>query len=327
MPHENPNWKIGKILVHTNYEFTKFTLKYRKMKQVFRYSLLLAILNFSLVFAQTAPETDWELNNLKAQVQSVKETNSTDSPIGKLDEEFEVTHFTQFNQDGNISRWTRFRNGEKEESGRFEYDLKHNRTLRIKFDAVDEELYRNLIDYQYDGDLILEKLSRNPDSEGYSKTIYHYDQASNLIEEKFFIDEELIDWKQYEYNEKNQKIGFSQLNSQGDLLFKTVYTYDAQGYLIEDKSLSNNGHVNIGKSYEYDAYGYLLKERTYSPYHQDSRHYNSKGDLILEENEKEAEVYKSEYQYQYDEKGNWIERKKYKDGIYTFTTKREIIYY
>lgn len=297
------------------------------MKRKFVCLFIFFLFGSIYIQAQSSQSTDWELNHLKAQVQSVQETNISKTKENLIDEEFEITHFTEFNQDGYISRWTRFRNGEKEESGRFEYDAKNNRILRVKYDADDEELYQNLIDFVYDKDLILEKLSRNPDSEGYSKTIYHYDQAANLIEEKFFIDEELIEWKKYTYNEKNQKIEFFQLNRQGEPLLKSEYTYDSNGNLIQDKGISQNGHINFSINYEYNADGQLVKEYSNSPHHQNTKVYNPKGDLILETNKKEGDNYTYEYQYQYDEKGNWILRSKSINGKLKFDTKREIVYY
>lgn len=124
-------------------------------------------------------------------------------------------------------------------------------------------------------------------------------------------------------------------DSEGDLLSKSAYTYDAKGNLItrivSDREIRSDVGLfsNRNKCY-YDWKGNLIQlQYLYWPLEDDTYKYDEWGSLIQEKSiHLDSYPYINIiYKYEYDSKGNWIKRNKFENGIQTDYTEREIEYY
>jgi YD repeat-containing protein len=102
---------------------------------------------------------------------------------------------------------------------------------------------------------------------------------------------------------------------------RILMRYDAAGRLVEEGEREADGNIreDLRNSYRYDAAG-RLTEKTIYRYafgtHRKTFAYNDQGDLVEERHHRTADIddqgcdqdWTTEYRYQYDDRGNWIEK-------------------
>jgi YD repeat-containing protein len=161
---------------------------------------------------------------------------------------------------------------------------------------------------------------------------YSYDSKGKLIS--------VVSEKQsrtYTYNEDEKltkitteifKLGSSTneyfySNGKLDSTFFTL-TFDGLGSMLS--STTNNEDYRINKKYSQESEGNMILKEI------DSCEKNKKGDIIEEvvsEFDPEGNITKTtitKYEYNYDEKGNWIQKRSIEDGVLKETEYRTIVY-
>ncbi|MBQ2778569.1 MAG: hypothetical protein IJF46_02190 [Bacteroidaceae bacterium] len=119
---------------------------------------------------------------------------------------------------------------------------------------------------------------------------------------------QLLYMKQDSYNEDNKRDFAFEYHCDGIPLYKYRYSYDSDGCEIEECYLAISGDIYSVTKRKRDKIGNIIEERINYPWDND-----------------EWEIMKIEYQY--DDKGNWIERKIISDAEYLNRhTKRKIYY-
>lgn len=102
---------------------------------------------------------------------------------------------------------------------------------------------------------------------------------------------------------------------------RILMRYDAAGRLVEEGEREADGNIreDLRHLYRYDAAGRLI-EKTMHLYafgtHRKTLAYNEQGDIVEERRQRTAGIidedgdqdWKTQYRYQYDDRGNWIER-------------------
>lgn len=149
-----------------------------------------------------------------------------------------------------------------------------------------------------------------------TRTVYRSNEQGFILEENNYSSEDLFDSKvTYVYDENNLKIGQNTYNVNGDLIGRETYKYNKGRQVIESKMYSNENEIEHNSTTEnwYNDKGYRSRMR------------------FVSINEYAHIDFISTFEYEYDEKGNWI-----KEIIYSEEsserkpfqiTEREIKYY
>jgi YD repeat-containing protein len=151
------------------------------------------------------------------------------------------------------------------------------------------------VHYSYNnGNKLIEKKLINSDNETESIFTYTYQESKILNESEYDSENQLVDEKNYEYDEKGNLIKYSHFNSMDDITIQTTYEYD-----------ENNNRTKI---LNYDNEGNLISRSTY-------KYNDSKQVISLIE---DTTLQSSTYQFEYDTNGKVISQKE-------FTEEEEII--
>jgi hypothetical protein len=113
----------------------------------------------------------------------------------------------------------------------------------------------NIKTYDAGGNLIEEKDYQV----GNSKTVYKYDEKSNLISSSSFYFDTLTKSVLYEYNQKNNLIEKSARYTNDNSPYKYSYFYDGNNNLTEEVYLESNERLIRKKSFLYDVNNKLTK--------------------------------------------------------------------
>lgn len=171
-----------------------------------------------------------------------------------------------------------------------------------------------------------------PDGTISKKTLYQYDNRENVIEEKYYIKEELSEQVIYHRNYKKKQFevrryklesiiskDVKKTDSHGNILSlfqfsydtlksKSFYKYDNKKRLIELESFYPNDSIGLKCNWVYDNYGNQIEFTGYYP-----------------KNKPTHLRYK--YIYKYDISGNWIQKYTFKNDSIKEKEIREIEYY
>lgn len=131
------------------------------------------------------------------------------------------------------------------------------------------------------------------------------------------------------YNEDMQKVETLMTRAQSEFNKHYKFKYDTDGNLIEEISIDTNGNVNYIWKHEYDdlnrkvksSEGYNGSFENYASFH-----YDEVGNIVKEVFSG-TRAYAMEYQYQYDNHQNWLQKKVIRNGIVEHIVKRKITYF
>ena len=224
-----------------------------------------------------------------------------------------------------------------------------------KYFFVDRNLeYKTLYKYDEDGNLI-EK--NNVDLK--YKTLYKYDGKGNLIEKNEYDSRGHKYKTLYKYDEKGnliERYKYLCLSEEDYLAYNTLYKYDEEGNLIEENIHDSDGDPVTKQLYDkqgnriqlnkylngrlhecllYDEKGNIIEKRIYEsngdPIVKMTCKYDEKGNYVeaIRTNSPWGRRDRTEYKYEYefDNKGNWINRLGFKDDRLIEITEREIEYF
>ena len=285
-------------------------------------SLLLSCTEDLEIRKYTEYENSLEKQNLYGKVKSFElrkakvinlQTSETDEPV------LEELH--RFNEDGNLLSRTYFRDGQKAYEMSYEYNGEGNRIALTSNDfTVGEsstELYRELnqdgdptyievmngdtvaasikLGYDEQGELNSQVFTENGTTSGLKSDNSYDEKGNQLVRKEYTLrnPDELYSQKAYTYNEYNQILTFTDSNSIYGVLL-TTYEYDEK-QRVNKISVFKNGEVQEESWYN-DKF-YPIKTKRYQP-------------------DGEVQVYQ-EFEYKYDDVGNWTERKSLMQSQYT----------
>ena len=150
--------------------------------------------------------------------------------------------------------------------------------------SIDEKIK---MDYDDHGNLTTE-WRYGSDGKLKTKVIYNYDDTGSLAEIFWYKPEGELEEKRKYRHEENERIKEEyRYNSEGELMSKGIELYDENGNPTETSSYNSEGKLEYKWTRRYDKKGRLIEEYWY----------NSEGKLES----------KSKCEYQYDERGNWIQ--------------------
>ncbi|MFK8376620.1 hypothetical protein [Capnocytophaga canimorsus] len=161
-------------------------------------------------------------------------------------------------------------------------------------------------EYHFDKKGIITKITYTKEGVTDSKTFkYEYNKKGNPIKEYVYYGNELREYFVNVFDEKGNKINMEQYTSDGNLLSTTNYKYDKENNVIEIETTSTKDLPSEKYRLEYNAQNHVIAIYT----------------------EQKVEPI-STFVYQYDESGNWYQKKEFSyDGELRNTTAQTIEYY
>jgi len=140
---------------------------------------------------------------------------------------------------------------------------------------------------------------------------YIYDVNNNLLEKNLYSMGALYEQNIYRYDAKNnaiEDVSFNKGNFSNPGKIKSTYKFDANGFKVEFKKFSDDGSLIWMETYKNDIKGNVIEEKGY----------NRDGKLSENIN----------YEYVYDQEGNWTKQIKRYEGSNRLQLRiREIEYY
>jgi hypothetical protein len=294
--------------------------------------LILAVWTSLMAFGQRPLQTDWQIDELKGKVKSLKTTTYDPIDIFGTISNGQITDwaYREYDNKGNITKIQM--PAKVEEEAEEEETFMQWLGVEEEAEAVNDTTTYTYI-YQYNNEKIIEfdKLIHGITK---SKFVYKYDNIGRITH--YFVynvsDTTLISKSFCLYGKNGKKCTQLSFTPSGLLYLKTVYNnYNNQYCRTKVYEYEWDGELISKLFYKYNNKGVPLKIYYYYYAYKNigTGICNSKGD-ISEIKMKNSLLH---YVYQYDSNGNWIEEIKTKMGkntgleiIETITT-REIEYY
>jgi uncharacterized lipoprotein NlpE involved in copper resistance len=213
-------------------------------------------------------KNDWEKDNLKGKVKSLK-----------------VFDFKAVDRFGKIEK------DSLKSKSIYTYDVKGNR-IETNIYNSDGSLSDNF-SYKYDDkENKIESNRYTSDGRLYLKMLDQYDNKGNKIESNWYNSDSSLYLKTlYQYDNKGNKIKSNSYNPDGSFNDNFSYRYDNKGNMIESKSYKSDGSLEWKETNLYNNKGNIIKEN-----------------LSFESYNKEMKNFDANSEYKYDDKGNWIEQ-------------------
>lgn len=270
-----------------------------------------------------------------------------------------------FNADGNLSTSQEFfQNNRLVLEKKFEYDEKNRLVKILNINHYSGSNVTSLKEYFYNENDSIYKMILTDENNREHETIiksdslentdvmlskyngtlisryfFKKDLQGNIIEEKHYDDHTILNKiieRTYE-NNLLTKENYINYNKWDTITSKILFKYDNKKRLIERKLdffSEDENYTTILFTYDDDSN--LIERKTLSKYFQGEGFYerikkwDDKGNLVQELRQKsknEHDNYAKIYIYEFDTKGNWIQRESYTDGKLLFVTKRTISYF
>jgi hypothetical protein len=163
-------------------------------------------------------------------------------------------------------------------------------------------------------------------------TKYEYDEAGNLVTQKKYNKSDKLQYQTtFLYNNKGILTAKHKLIPSINYTMKQHYKYNDLEQLIEISKIARVGTTK--ETFEYNTIGLLSKKSEYNAmgemYSFINYVYNKQQDKIeLKKYDIDGTLtYFENYEYTYDNNGNWIKRTSFEKGVKVSSEKREFTYY
>ena len=309
---------FGEILIFSSILINKSPSKLNSLmrqvieNQVLRVLLffLLAVMVFSGFISGDRPSTDLEKLQLKGRVKSVTEIRLNNSVSGESISGTSSSYkkISKFNIDGYETEAVIYNNG------------KYSNIIDV-FDTAGNKI--GFREYKEDGTL-------------WTTVTYNLDKKGNPVSADY-------DWLgKGEYDEIREKSELLYEVLDRNPWYKVLYKNDFRGFHTEEKYLGGDGKLLFKFSYRYDIHGNKVEMTYFNSRGRtswDTKYHYDQNDILVEsivfKSNRVAAI--SKYTYQYDSKGNWVNRLENREVNYNiltaslvegnFVIRREIEYY
>ena len=282
--------------------------------------LLYIFLGFGLFFSCSEnKENDLDKVNLKGNVKSVFDISfEAVEKFGKITKGAEITYSnhdiykrerTVYNDKGNKIEKDSHNNsqGSLTHKDTFEYDDKGNQIEWRSY--VSDGSLQSKVTYRYDDKgNIIENRTINSDGNLNDGWTYEYDDKGNHIKSRHYYDSFLnnLDNFTYEHDDKGNVIEFKKYNKDGELNYKQKNRWNDKGNLIEYSKYDKDGKLTFRRTIQHDK-GNIIERKDYD--------------------KKNKLKDKTNYEYKFDDKENWIQKIIFKNDKVTHIVERDIDYF
>lgn len=181
--------------------------------------------------------------------------------------------------------------------------------------------------YEYDdNDNLIELLYKDKDDNMRTKRNFEY-KNNSLFKETLSLPNQSEDYF-YEFNSNNLLV------KQTREIFKNTFHNIYLEYNINNKIVSKVEEIQNKKTfgffYKYDDFNRIVEAKT-KVFHNNNEElikysYNENGEIEEKISVIDGNETKSKFIYKYDDKGNWIYRYEYINGVYKYMIKRVFVY-
>ena len=250
------------------------------------------------------------------------------------DEEVFFSHTkVLFNQKGLPLEENKFNtdDGSLRSKGNFVFDKSGN----IEFERSKGASKLTSPSYMYDENGNFSKIIYDYEDEK-SEVIFTYDEQQNKISRSVLSEgvlKEKAIWEYDKYGNQTKRDLYKYLsNGDFDTKLTLKYEYDRKGRITGNYRFSNDTVISYKSLFEYKKRGkekiafIYLHGKDFS--NKEVTVYNKKNNIKAEKKYRNGKIdYQITYTYKYDEKGNWIERKRYYNERLAGLKKRTFTYY
>jgi len=193
------------------------------------------------------------------------------------------------------------------------YNTKGQRRSMSFLSTEEEVMFRSRYKHDAFGVTILEQIVDNND-EVIARTHYIYDDQ-HVLTESYVEDAELqVENRiRYKYDASGRLIQRSYNDPLGQMYRREMYRYNPDGTILSSTIYNRQDQKVMELRYEYDRQGQPITK------------------TVFDYSDVEPEVFVTLYRYQYDERGNWVQRTEYsvEGSIRTpeYITERSIQYF
>ena len=139
-----------------------------------------------------------------------------------------------------------------------------------------------------------------------------YDENENSITIKKYEDKKLTGTKKYFWNEDSLITERHDINSSGEHIWTTLFTYDTLGNMTSETLQTADGVLSSKTAYSYNLNNQLITKKEYDEANKlkmtSSYTYNSNGGVLKINRTYGSNKNSTTYTYEYDERGNWVVR-------------------
>ena len=281
--------------------------------------ILLGLFSLSSTFAQTENRTDVQNHlkdlRLKGDVKTFKITPyKVVDYFGKIVKGDKQDFWTGdvvvvFDEKGYKIETNRYNKvGQLSQKVIYKYDEQGKRIVRDVYNSFGKIQMKYMYVYDDRGSKTAYN-SYTPTGKLHDTYQYLNDDKGRMIQELWTKSDKTFGLKYtFEYDAKGQVTKTCQYTKDANTLDNcTAYKYDKSGNIVELEIFKSNGDLKRKQVIKYDNKGNEINVRNF----------DENGNFIDERN----------YKYQYDEKGNWVERIEYINDFPKALIEREFIYY
>jgi len=277
---------------------------------------LLTLISATVILASCSKsnlKTDWEKNDLKGQVKSIKEYS-----------------YFAIVENGNITK------GDRGRSGASESDVDKILTFNADGNLIDEKDYTSTdslishIKYEYQKNKKTGETWFNAQNKPYLTVKYDYGFGGSLKDmERFDSDGNLTEKHTYKFDRKGNKVSETWLDADGNEDSSWDFTYDKNGNLVEETWINSEGAPNYNRTLFYDNNGNISSQNWYLAFGPSSEWiYNyDNSNRLVETIAKLSDGSQLIQKYELDKNGNWIKAVQYNNNLPTYVIEREIEYF
>lgn len=245
--------------------------------------------------------------------------NDTFEKIIFSDATITIKEVFKYNAKGLVESCIRYRNGDLFEKYMYSYDERNNIIKELNINSNGD--IDNETTYERKYSQGKEVFYRKNDPEyGLDIKQTQYDSIGRIITEKVNYDNKFIRVIKYSYTDFNKIESITESNTDGEFIVSTNYKYDNLQRVIEIKyTFSDNKNKTISIIYKGDT---QIQSLT-------SQNGDKEEKVIYQGNITEYKKNSDSYNYEYafDEKGNWTKITEFKNTIPTYIRERSILYY
>lgn len=254
-------------------------------------------------------KNDLEEKGLRGNIKYIEEKNyfASKEPQSMEDDELYSYSLTSFNKDGNILKHI-YKTEDLDEFCTYKYDSNGKIIKRSEYDGEDESLFGTEIFIHDQNGNIIENDRYNSIGEFTYKDMYKYDSNGNKIEQNFYNSNGLLIKRLNSiYNSNGNEIEYKYYDSNEILEIKGTFKYDSRGNKIESIYYDSDESIYRRECFKYDEYGNIIENAYFD--------YKEQSNLSLF------------FEYELDNKNNWIKQFLIQGGKRKIVWERKIIYY
>lgn len=281
------------------------------MKRLLFIGLGLALLT---ACSKTEVKNDWQLNDLKGKVQTLKEYS-----------------YQAVKQNGTITKGARERDtlAGAGQDKILTFNKNGGLVQDEEFNSKGQLASKTQFQYEKNGRK-KDAMWFLPDGSLFLKTTYSYDKHGNLsAETRTHSDGSMQDKQTYQYDKDGNKNEQDWLDGSGNTNSTWTYFYDKNRNLIEEDWADAQGKPLYTRTLRYGTNGNLNSQAWYLTkggnsewtYHYDSKNYLVKASAKLGDGSKVEEIYTPDVQ------GNWVKAVHFKNGQPTYIIERTLTYF